>query len=159
MNDMCTDCDRDFLCFKHCGQTTRLMAANCFTVRKKHLPGRAREFKSSRARPQDLCAPGTWARVNIEPCQCVVRVVDLPGAQNRLPDLLSMWSLNPGALSEFRRLTGHMDMRKKQIPDAFFFFSHLWWKVRPALSTGHVSRAFLYACVHCLFGSWPNWSS
>ena len=40
--------------------------------------------------------------------QCVVRVEHLPGAQNRLPDLLPRWCLNPGALSEFRRLTEHM---------------------------------------------------
>ena len=91
--------------------------------------------------------------------QCVVRVVHLPGAQNRLPDLLSRWSLNLGAPSEFRKLTGHMDMRKKQIPDAFFFFSHPWWKVRPDLSTGHVSREYMYVCVQFWFGSWPNWSS
>ena len=89
-------------------------------------------------------------------CQCVVRVIHLPSAQNRLPDLLSRWSLNPGALSELIRLTAQMDMRKKQIPYAFFFFSHLWWKVPPVPSTSHVSRAFLYPFMYYLFGSQSN---
>ena len=58
--------------------------------------------------------------------QCVVRAVHLPGVQNRLPDLLSRWSLSPKAQDEFRELTSHRDMTNIIIHEHLFFFSHDW---------------------------------
>ena len=58
--------------------------------------------------------------------QCVVRAVHLPGVQNRLPDLLSRWSLSPKAQDEFRELTSHRDMTNIHIHEHLFFFSHDW---------------------------------
>ena len=58
--------------------------------------------------------------------QCVVRAVHLPGVQNRLPDLLSWWSLSPKAQDEFWELTSHCDMTKIHLHEHLFAFSHDW---------------------------------
>ena len=58
--------------------------------------------------------------------QCVIRAVHLPGVKNRLPDLLSRWSISPQARDEFHTLTAHRNMREMCVHQGLFQFSHEW---------------------------------
>ena len=58
--------------------------------------------------------------------QCVVRAVHLPGVQNRLPDLLSRWSLSAQVQDRFHQLTAHRDMVQVHVNEQMFEFSHDW---------------------------------
>ena len=52
MNDMCTDCDGSSFVLRALRSDHEAHGSKLFHgPKKKHLPGRAREFKSSRARP------------------------------------------------------------------------------------------------------------
>ena len=55
-----------------------------------------------------------------------VRAVHLPGVDNRLPDLLSRWSLSHRYRDEFFQLTSHLAMKECVISDELFEFSHTW---------------------------------
>ena len=58
--------------------------------------------------------------------QCIVRAVHLPGVQNRLPDLLSRWSLSAQVQDKFYELTAHRDMVQVEVNEQMFEFSHGW---------------------------------
>ena len=58
--------------------------------------------------------------------QCIVRGVHLPGVQNRLPDLLSRWSLSAQVQDKFYELTAHRDMVQVEVNEQMFEFSHDW---------------------------------
>lgn len=57
--------------------------------------------------------------------ECELRAVYIQGVQNRLPDLLSRWSLNDQYSVEFVNLT-HDKMREVYVDDDLFRFLHDW---------------------------------
>ena len=58
--------------------------------------------------------------------QFEVRGRHLPGVSNRLPDLLSRWSLGDRPQQKFRSLTIDMDLQECHVSEDSFVFTHEW---------------------------------
>lgn len=55
-----------------------------------------------------------------------LRAVHLPGVLNRVPDLLSRWSLRTQFREEFFRITSAYKLQHYIVPDELFTFTHDW---------------------------------
>lgn len=58
--------------------------------------------------------------------QFEVRRKHLPGVSNRLPDLLSRWTLGESIQREFLELTAMLKLQEIAVPEELFNFSHPW---------------------------------
>ncbi len=55
-----------------------------------------------------------------------IRAKHIPGVTNRLPDLLSRWSLTCKAQEEFLKITNGMVRTELCVTDKLFLFGHDW---------------------------------
>ena len=58
--------------------------------------------------------------------ECEFRAVHLPGASNRLPDLLSRWELSDTHRQKIFKATSHLPTKYCSVSEELFNFSHEW---------------------------------